>query len=1065
METPLNSVLNCLECGAPISAEAKGLCPRCLLKLGLASQLSPGFIETGAEPPPFLGFDPVDPSKRTVIEPFEFGGYRILRLLGKGGMGAVYEAEELASGRRVALKVLGHSLDSADTRKRFIREGRLAASINHPNSVYVYGTEEIEGAPVITMELVPGGTLHERVKEGGAMPVAEAVDAILQIIAGLEAAHAVGILHRDIKPSNCFIEPSGTVKIGDFGLSISTLSRGDSALTLAGSILGTPEFSSPEQLRGEELNVRSDIYSVGMTLYYLLTGKTAFRAENVVQLLATVLDKAPQPPREMRAEIPESLSRIVLRCLAKQAAERPASYDELRRALLPFTSTAPTPATLGLRFVAGVIDVLLLTFVSTFLPMLLFRDYAAMVYGENTDLLPYLWFCATVCVFQLAYFAVSEGRWGATPGKALVGLRVGGLDRNAPGIPRALLRAFIYLVPAIIASVVYRNGPIARESLIVNIGAAIALYLYPVLLAATARRRNGFATVIDLLTKTRVIQKSAYEPRESVAQTAEPVATTEAMPQIGPYHALAALGSDGDGELILGYDTKLLRRVWIRKTIADPLDSTQGTRAAPVPAALRNSARPGRLRWLQGRRDAAESWDAYEAAPGTPLTALLHTPQPWKNVRHWLLDLAEEFAAATRDGSLPPTLSLDRVWITASGGAKLLDFRAPGSSCDASSQEVAATSPSPADGTRRGAGSPVGHPPLFPSATSAGTSCDGGVATAKPTLFLNQLAISTLEGRVASAEEARARTPHVPVPIRARGVLGVLRAPGDFAVLAGQLKALVRQVPHITRRRRLGLVAGCVAPALMLGGFMFAGVKMIETWKRQYPEAMQLGDALGAFNTMSYRNLPTSRDPKERVEAAEIFIAGSYGNFIRDPKAWNSRVVSTTILPKMRAHAERIAATYPNPSAAEMERARAVLAPLLDAQGHFSISPDKDDLPAFKTQVVWWLTGGTMLWAAFFSLVAAVLFRGGLLMRALGIAVVRSDGSDASRGRMLWRACLAWAWLPPAFALTFYLNDLGYKETSAAIVALPVLCLAIWSAASPGRSLPDRLAGTWLVPR
>ena len=270
MEPPPNTVLNCLECGAPISADAKGLCPRCLLKLGLASQLSPGFIETGAEPPPFLGFDPVDPSKRTVIEPFEFGGYRILRLLGKGGMGAVYEAEELASGRRVALKVLGHSLDSADTRKRFIREGRLAASINHPNSVYVFGTEEIEGAPVITMELVPGGTLHERVKDGGPMPVADAVDAILQIIAGLEAAHAVGILHRDIKPSNCFIEPSGTVKVGDFGLSISTLSRGDSALTLAGSILGTPEFSSPEQLRGEELNVRSDIYSVGMTLYYLL---------------------------------------------------------------------------------------------------------------------------------------------------------------------------------------------------------------------------------------------------------------------------------------------------------------------------------------------------------------------------------------------------------------------------------------------------------------------------------------------------------------------------------------------------------------------------------------------------------------------------------------------------------------------------------------------------------------------------------------------------------------------------------------------------------------------------
>ena len=169
------------------------------------------------------------------------------------------------------------------------------------------------------------------------MFVPEAVDAILQIIAGLEAAHEVGILHRDIKPSNCFIEPSGTVKVGDFGLSVSTVSRDESALTLAGSFLGTPEFSSPEQLRGEELNVRSDIYSVGMTLYYLLTGTTAFRADNVVQLLTTVLEKAPRPPRELRSGIPDELSRIVLRCLSKKAAERPGNYDDC----LLYTSPSP----------------------------------------------------------------------------------------------------------------------------------------------------------------------------------------------------------------------------------------------------------------------------------------------------------------------------------------------------------------------------------------------------------------------------------------------------------------------------------------------------------------------------------------------------------------------------------------------------------------------------------------------------------------------------------------------------------------------------------------------------
>ena len=139
----------------------------------------------------------------------EFGTYRVERLLGKGGMGEVYEAEDLESGRHVALKVLTHGLGDPGDRTRFLREGRLAASINHPHTVYVYGTDEIEGLPVITMELASGGTLKDRVKEKGPMPPTEAVDAILQVIAGLEAARAAGVLHRDVKPSNCFVDSEG----------------------------------------------------------------------------------------------------------------------------------------------------------------------------------------------------------------------------------------------------------------------------------------------------------------------------------------------------------------------------------------------------------------------------------------------------------------------------------------------------------------------------------------------------------------------------------------------------------------------------------------------------------------------------------------------------------------------------------------------------------------------------------------------------------------------------------------------------------------------------------------
>ncbi len=1009
MEAPPQAGLTCLECGIAISPDAKGLCPRCLLKLGFASQLSPGFIETGVEPPPFLGLDPTDPAKRTGVQPFEFGGYRILRLLGKGGMGAVYEAEELASGRRVALKVLGHSLDSADTRKRFIREGRLAASINHPNSVYVYGTEEIEGAPVITMELVPGGTLHERVKEGGPMPPAEAVDAILQSIAGLEAAHAVGILHRDIKPSNCFIEPSGTVKVGDFGLSISTLSRGDSALTLAGSILGTPEFSSPEQLRGEELSVRSDIYSVGMTLYYLLTGKTAFRGENVVQLLATVLDKAPRPPRELNPNIPEQLSRIVLRCLSKQAAERPGSYEELRRALHPFTSVAPTPATLGLRFVAGAIDSALLTLVFSFLPVVLFDELAGEIFGGSEGGLKYLLYSACGFAAYIGYYAVSEGRWGATLGKMLVGLRVGDLARNAPGIPRAALRAVIYLTPGLASSILYKDGPVGGGSMPVTIGVGILVTIYPFLLAVTARRRNGFATITDLLTRTRVIQRSAYQPRETLMQVAEPLVATESLPKIGPYHTLTTLASGEDEELILGYDMKLLRRVWIRK-------SAPG--APPVPAALRDAGRPGRLRWIQGKRTDTEAWDAYEATPGTALTALLSKPQPWKNVRHWLLDLATELDASSRDGSMAAALSMDHVWITAEGGAKLLDFAAPGSE------------------------------PL---------------PCIEASIFLNQVAISALEGRFASEDEARTRTVRLPIGVRARSMLERLRDV-RFDAVATQLREVTRHIPSITRLRRFGLVAGCVLPPLIIALFMMASAKMMERWERDYPNVVPLRDALTLHSVIHNWNLKTEPDPGARVEAAEIYIAARYGSFIRNPESWNSRIATTVILPKMRAEAERIVAAYPDPDPASVERARTILAARIDSKGDLTFAREGG---VYKTVMPspWFFAGSGMVWVAFFSLAAALFFRGGLLMRVLGIAVVRRDGSDASRWRILWRACVAWAWLPLAILLKLWLDRIGLKEASIPLVAGAVLSVGIWSAVNRGRTLQDRLAGTWLVPR
>ena len=290
-----------------------------------------------------------------------FGPYRIVRLLGCGGMGEVYEAEQLEQGRRVALKVLSQRLTDPHDRARFLREGQLAASINHPNSVYIFGSEEIAGTPVIAMELLAGGTLKDRVREQGPLPPAETVDAILQIIAGLDAAQAGGILHRDIKPANCFIDRDGTVKVGDFGLSISTMARDVTQLTRTGTFQGTPQFAAPEQLKGDPLDVRADIYAVGATLYYLLTGQPPFDDTDLMALLTRIATEVPRSPRGLQPRVPRGLATIVLRCLAKNRESRPATYAALDEALRPFGSTAPTPATIGLRFVAGVIDMIILS--------------------------------------------------------------------------------------------------------------------------------------------------------------------------------------------------------------------------------------------------------------------------------------------------------------------------------------------------------------------------------------------------------------------------------------------------------------------------------------------------------------------------------------------------------------------------------------------------------------------------------------------------------------------------------------------------------------------------------
>ena len=491
-------VSHCPECGTELEGglSPAGLCAQCLLKLGLDDPTGPSDID-----------DTRSHSTPSLAPGQEFGPYQIIRLLDEGGMGKVYEAEHSESGRRIALKVIGHRLTSEKDRRRFLREGRLAASINHPNSIYGYGTAEIEGVATIAMELTPGGTLRDRVRQEGPLSPVSAVDAILDVIKGLESASAQGVLHRDVKPSNCFVDDEGTVKVGDFGLAISSVAREESQLTSTGTVLGTPVFASPEQLLGEKLDVRSDIYSVGATLFFLLTGETPFRSQPSVQLIANVLDRNPDSPSKLQPEIPKELSRIVLRCLRKERTRRYGRYQSLRKALLPFSSQMATAASLESRYVAGGVDFAILLLTWIFISFLL---QGLPEVSRGTSLI--------LGLLVILYFSVPESWQGASLGKALCGLQVRGPSGRYPGPARSLLRSLVFLIVlwasylllmALLAAVtvVYPTVGLPGWASVVGVGLlALALLLItPLILFISSSSSNGFAGLHELASKTRVV--------------------------------------------------------------------------------------------------------------------------------------------------------------------------------------------------------------------------------------------------------------------------------------------------------------------------------------------------------------------------------------------------------------------------------------------------------------------------------------------------------------------------------------------------------------------------------
>ena len=663
----------CPRCGRPVAIDAPGgLCAACLLTTGSetysagssSTDLMPT-ISSAAAVPAAAG---VRRAPR-LSEGDQWGSYRIGRLLGRGGMGEVYDAEHLPSGRRVALKVLSSPLQSASEQARFLREGQLAASISHPHTVYIFGSEEIDGTPVISMELLPGGTLKDRVVTHGPMRPDEAVAAVLELIGGLDAAAAAGILHRDIKPSNCFVDRDGVVKVGDFGLSISTLARDVHQQLVTSGFEGTPQFAPPEQLRGEPLDVRADIYAVGATLYYLLTGRAPFDAPDLRELFAKVTKGTPVPPRQLRGDVPTRLSALVMRCLAKDPGDRPASYSALADALRPFLARHDKPARLGTRTLAGMLDGwvivgLPVSVVTTILAAPLSASPEGVAAAAN---LPW----ATV----LVYYAVLEGAFGASLGKRLFGLRVVSAAGSSLSWTQAVARAALFYAPFIVVAAAFEGGLSAftetertSSGFYINWQQTAPPLLTLLMFFATARRRSGWRGLHEVLSGTRVIARPAAIERQVRVTQPAPAAAVPAGPaqRYGPFVTMDAR-EPRPGAVVRAFDPVLRRPVWIE--IAD-------ASKPPVDSARRDLSRPARLHWLAGRRSPEENWDAYEAPDGDAWTTGVEAGA-WSQVKLQLLDLATELDHAAGDGTQPP-LALDRVWMRDNGRIVLLDFAPPG---------------------------------------------------------------------------------------------------------------------------------------------------------------------------------------------------------------------------------------------------------------------------------------------------------------------------------------------------------------------------------------------------
>ncbi len=430
----------------------------------------------------------------------QLGHFRIERRLGAGGMGEVYLATDLALDRPVAIKVLPEGCAREPRqRERLIREARAQARVVHPNVGHIYFIGEEAGRLYFAMEYVAGRTLADAIADGP-MPVEDALAAIRAAVLGLREAQRSGFLHRDVKPSNLMVDPHGVVKVLDFGLAAGApgADAGDGPIAQT-SLAGTPLYMAPEQARGEAVDLRADIYALGVTLFHLVSGKPPFLAETADELI-TLHASADRPavPRHGRDRTQiDAIGALCARMMAARPEDRFASYDELLRAIDLVSAAHTRPGGFLARALATGLDFLIVGLVVGGV----LEAARALGLGNREDVPPMLLAFA-------AYQALAVARWGRTAGKAVFELEVVDITTLARPSRRVAIRRALALagVPALASWTheALRLAGLTRASELAGAVSILAILLGGCLLLHASLRVAGKRAVWDRLSGTMV---------------------------------------------------------------------------------------------------------------------------------------------------------------------------------------------------------------------------------------------------------------------------------------------------------------------------------------------------------------------------------------------------------------------------------------------------------------------------------------------------------------------------------------------------------------------------------